>query len=193
MSKAILTFPIPSANSPTTTYEISVIRYTIGYQYQVTNSVVRTQRHGYPVRTKEQDINMTIQCRSVVEYDAIRKTMELTQNLSLGVVEHGFIRFSYPALNLDYLGFIPQIAAGTHRFDPAPQLSFTLSLFRDTINTITGLYSDSSGTWIDVVGPDPIELRDPNVVLRHWNPAYKTYDKTYRDPSIPIGGGSGSL
>lgn len=158
MSKAILTFPVKTANSNTTSFEIAITSYTIGYQSQLGSAARRLDRQHYPIRTKELDINLTIQCRSMEEYDLIRQTIAITQGLSIYDVNRSFVRFSYPQLGLDYLGFIPNIEAGVRRFVQAPKLNFVLSLFRDTINTITNQYSESDGTWKDIAGDDLVTI-----------------------------------
>lgn len=158
MSKALLTLPFKTATSETTTFELTIVSYTIGYQSQLGSSGRRLDRQHYPIRLKEVDINLTIQCRSMTEYDEIRKTIAIVQQLSLYDINRSFVRLSYPALNLDYLGFIPSIEAGTQRFVQAPKLSFVLSLFRDTINTITNQYSETDGTWKDIAGDDLVQI-----------------------------------
>ncbi len=174
MSKATLVFPVKTATSGSTAYEITITRYTSGYQTQLDNSTTRNQRHGYPRRIKEMDINITSQCRSVAEYDDIRTTMAVTQRLSLVDVDKALVRFIYPKLNLDYLGFIPLIPGGISRFVAAPQLTFTFSLFKDTINTIANQYSSANGTWKDIAGSDLVVVRTPSddEVLGNFTPHF---------------------
>ncbi len=169
MGKALLTFPVKTATSDTSTFEVSIIRYTSGYQSQISTAAVRRQRHGYPIRIKESDLSITIQCRSVAEYDEIKKTIAISQRLMLDAVNRGFVRFSYPDLDLDYLGFIPQVTEGTRRFVSAPELSFAFSLFRDTINTVTEQYSTANGTWKDIAGEDLVEgLSSSDFILKRF-------------------------
>jgi hypothetical protein len=171
MGKAKLTFPIKTATSDSTTYDVSVFSYAIGYQTQLGSAAVRYQRHSYPIRIKEQDIPITIQCRSVAQFDDIKKSIRLAQVLALASISKATIRFSYPDLGLDYLGFIPNVSDGVRRFEAAPKLSFIFSLFKDTINTVTDQYSTVNGTWKDIAGTDLAnEINPQDFILKSFTP-----------------------
>jgi len=168
MGKALLVFP--SSSGPAETYLVSIASYTSGYQVQLASAVVRNQHHSYPIRIKESDIGITIQCRSVAEFDKIKKSIRYSQTTLLNQVEKGVVRFIYPDLKLDYLGFIPQVGEGVKRFVTAPILSFTFSLFRDTINTVTRQYSNTTGKWSDITGGKEVQFDNADKILKDHLP-----------------------
>lgn len=148
---AYLAFPFKS-------HKIRIISIGRGYNLQLNAAMTRKVKHYYPVRLKEQDLQFTVQCHSEAEYDALRSTIVKAQNNVLSDPNTGIARLVWPEYKLDYLGFIPTTTGGVRRFDHAPTLPISMIMIKDSINTLTTIYSTLQGRWQDIFGANIVDV-----------------------------------
>ena len=135
-----------------------VTRYTRGYSVQMDTNTVRKQKNYTPRRVKETQLELTIQCRNVDEYEDIIQRIYFSQKSSLENPANGFVRFSWPFFKLDYIGLLINSPAGANRFEITPSISISFLLLHDTINSITTKYSTLDGSIKDIYSNQLIAL-----------------------------------
>lgn len=165
MSKAFITFgsfyaggndtlpkdsSVKRTGAKYTTFPVTIIQYGIGYTNDSASIVRRDDRQYYPMRIRQDDLQFTIQCRSVKQYKALQEAISDNHQKAKTQVDTGVVRFSYPALNLDFLGYITNGPGGIRRFEIAPTMGLNLMMVRDNINTVTSQWSSVDGEWEDI-------------------------------------------
>jgi hypothetical protein len=187
MSKARFVFPLDAMyGGYSNIFDVSIISYTSGYEGQFSESITRDAKHYYPIRIKENPINIRIQCKSIEQFDNLTFTIAKTQEIAIKDLNASFIRFSYPELFLNYLGYIDSAISATTRFVQAPIMSFVFTPYLDTINTIARTYSNTNGTWKDIVGLNLIDLtRGPDAENDQTLKTYRPFVPTPRTTGGP--------
>lgn len=177
-------------------YKITVVNYTQGYNVTMTSATVRRQKLNYPVRIKESDFQFSIQCRSINEYDTLKKEVRTSHLKSLENATQGICRFIYPELEIDYLGYISQAPEGVRRFEYTPTLPLTMLLLKDTVNTLTA-YTLQNVNWQDIYGTNLADLSTATststIDLADGIASANKPPTTGANPGSGVGGGRGPI
>lgn len=129
---------------------VVVVGYSTTLGTQLLGSQLRDSRQNYPVRARQGSLSLKLQMRGYEEQVSLADFFRGSHLLSAARVDP-LVRFTYPELGMDYLGYIPDIPAGLTTGNFFPTVTVTMSLASDLLMGRT--YTSSWGTsWDKVTG-----------------------------------------
>lgn len=122
--------------------EIFIVNYRTALANNLTQNTMRTGRNNISIKVTQQAFDFTVQCttpenkRSLQDFltTVMRATMSGGNSLNP-------TRLLWASQGLDYLGYITINQLGVQKFEVGPNLSFSMQLAKDELNTITNDYS----------------------------------------------------
>lgn len=188
---AYLTFTNAAQPRLAETYLVKIVQLTESLNVQLTNNTNRAATHFYPVRTKQSDLQFSIQCRSLEQYDKIRESIRKAQERTINEgYNSGIARIRYPDRKIDYAGYIPNVTAGARRFEFAPVLSLFMVMIKDRIGNISVGSSSTTGVWKDIAGTSLVDIYKYDTSLNPESEADKTMANNAPAKSVPNGPGN---
>lgn len=129
---------------------VVVVGYSTTLGTQLLSSQLRDSKQNYPVRARQGSLSLKLQMRGYEEQVSLADFIRGSHLLAAARVDP-LVRFTYPELEMDYLGYIPDIAAGLTTGNFFPTVTVTMSLASDLLMGRT--YTSSWGTsWDRVTG-----------------------------------------
>lgn len=103
---------------------------------------MRLGRNNISIKVTQQAYNFTVQCTTPENKRALQNFLSATMRATMsGGNGINPTRLLWASQGIDYLGYIMVNQLGVQRFEVGPNLSFSMQLAKDELNTITNDYS----------------------------------------------------
>lgn len=154
---------LPTLSGQAGSIQLPVVSFNFGLNSMIEDAQLHQRTVYYPIKVLQDDFNFTVQFRSEQAYrqaqDFIQaSTRQLTtEQYSGSRVLQGYLHFSWPELNIDYMGFIKQSPMGAKKWDFAPRVTYTMILVQDSIYSPTYNASDAPN-FNSIYGPNTLNV-----------------------------------
>lgn len=147
MSFAYLSLP-----SRSVTKEVVCTAYSFEYAAEINSAQLRRQMAHYPYRATQRGLNITIKCRSEVEWDSLKRLIRQHQTdiLEANDPTNALFRWVWPEQEMDYTFVVKTVPGGTQRFLVAPELNISAELVYDNLLSASPEYTDTGADY-DVI------------------------------------------
>lgn len=160
--------------------QLVIVRYGFGLNSEIQSAQLQQGIVHYPIKVLQNDFKFTVQFRSVADYGKMQTFIHTADKyavspaaLGQGAI-NGALRFYYPEMGLDYLGFVRVSPMGGKKFDFAPKIDYTMVLIKDSIYSPTQNATQVPG-FGNIVGGDTVDVNSA------------TGDPALIPPAAPLG------
>ena len=126
--------------------EIYIVNYQTALANNLTQNTMRLGRNNISIKVTQTPINFTVQCTTPEYKSDLQEFLTTVMRATMaGGNDLSPTRLLWASQGIDYLGYIMVNQLGVQKFEVGPNLSFSMQLVKDELNTITSDFSTGGG------------------------------------------------
>ena len=150
--------------------EVHIVRYQTALANDLTQNTMRLGRNNISIKVTQQAFNFVVQCTTPENKRDLQDFLTAIMRATMDGGGTGLnpTRLLWASQGLDYLGYIMFNQLGAQRFEVGPNLSFSMMLAKDELNTITNDFS-TGGDYTGIYDGQVFTEEDFTLPAEDWS------------------------